>query len=329
MATGKSFISGETEICDNLRKLFLKVSERAKTFGGLRCEHVYSHFGHVENEKADELADLGVTARCATGRFKPGYGGVSADIKLLGDVVNPPQPEIDLVATWRGVTLAVRETQDLVLPKKKGFKRKPIKPSQDTLRLEKRLREEGGNDRERKRQLGADLRACRKNDAQLRDQSILTEMKRAFENDDVGEVAACMDRLSSASKFCTVQPMNKIEKDEAGKVKVLGGFRTTTEKMAEWHRVNELRFAARPGDENREGDSLNEPAALADTRFCELRRSTFDRARIETKDFKAGGEDKIQGAVWNHSAVAANGLFLICSEVWRRETFPPDMAVVL
>ena len=113
------------------------------------------------------------------------------------------------MATWRGVTLAVRETQDLLLPKKKGFKRKPIKPSQDTLRLEKRLREEGGNDRELKRQLGTDLRACRKRDAQLRDQSILTEMKRAFENDDVGEVAACMDRLSGASKFCTVQPMFK------------------------------------------------------------------------------------------------------------------------
>jgi hypothetical protein len=68
---------------------------------------------------------------------------------------------------------------------------------------------------------------------------------------------------------------------------------------------------------------------MADCRFSELTRSTFDKARIETKDFKAAGEDKIQGAVWNNSDIAADGLFLMCSEIWRRETFPPDMAVVL
>jgi ribonuclease HI len=110
VATGKSFISGETAICDNLRKLFLKVSERAKTFGGLRCEHVYSHFGHTENEVADVLADKGVTERCATGRFLPGYQGMSQDIDFLNDVVNPPQPELDLVKTWSVMTKAFQET---------------------------------------------------------------------------------------------------------------------------------------------------------------------------------------------------------------------------
>ena len=216
VATGKSSISGERELCENLRKLFLKVSERAKPEGGLRCEHVYSHFGHTENEVADVLADRGVSERCTVGRFAPGYQGTSADIDFLIDVVNPSQPELDLEATWREVTLAVRETQDLLLPKRKGFKRAPIKPSQDTLRLEKRLREEGGNDRQIKKQLGADLRACRKSDNALRDESVLTEMKRAFESHDVKEVAACMSRLSGISKFCTVQPMNRIEKDAEG-----------------------------------------------------------------------------------------------------------------
>ena len=267
VATGKSFITGDTAICDNLRKLFLKVSERAKTFGGLRCEHVYSHFGHVENEKADELADLGVTARCATGRFRPGYGGVSADIKLLGDVVNPPQPEINLEDTWKDVTQAVRETQDLILPKRKGRKRKVIKPSTDTLRLEKRLREEGGKNQTIRKMLGDDLRACRKKDKLLRDQSVLDDMRISFDANDVDGVAACMDTLSGASKFCTVQPMNKIEKSAEGKVKVLGGFCDTAEKMEAWRSINEKRFAARPGDEFRMGDTLNEPAALADTRY--------------------------------------------------------------
>ena len=322
VATGKSFIKGETELCDNLRKLFLKVSERAKHEGGLRCEHVYSHFGHTENEVADVLADKGVTERCATGRFLPGYQGMSQDIDILNDVVNPPRPELDLVKTWSVMTDAIRETQDLILPKRTGRKRKQIKPSQDTLRLEKRLREEGGKNKLFKQQLGQDLIKCRKSDREKRDKSVLSDMKTAFDANDVAGVASCMDTLAGTQKFCTVQPMNRIEKDAEGKVKVLGGFESTKEMMTVWQNVMEKRFAARPGDENRMGDTLSEPAAMADCRFSELTRSTFDRARIETKDFKAAGEDKIQGAVWNNSDIAADGLFLMCSEIWRRETFP-------
>ena len=135
VATGKSFIKGEAEICDNLRKLFLKASERAKHEGGMRCEHVYSHLGHTQNEIADVLADRGTQETCKIGRYAPKYTVSSLVADCLADRMNPPQPDLDLAEVWSTIARCVKQTSEAVLKKKTGRQRKKVKPSAKTLQL--------------------------------------------------------------------------------------------------------------------------------------------------------------------------------------------------
>ena len=113
--------------------------------------------------------------------------------------------------------------------------------------------------------------------------------------------------------------MHHITHDSQGKVKVLGGFKTSKEATDLWTEKMEARFAKREGDDEREGDTLEQERGC--TRFRSLDRETFDLARRLTKPFKAGGKDEIQGAIWVYSDVAGDALFLVASEVWGRETW--------
>ena len=308
VAKGISFIAGETELCNTLRKLFAKVSYLAKDFGGIRCEHVYSHLGHTQNEIADALADRGTHETCKIGRYAPDYivSGLLSD--CLIDRLNPPQPDLDLAEVWGTLARCVRETQEAVLEKKTGRQRKKVKPSVKTLRLEKDLRSGSvAMSKEDKTSLGAALRASKKKDRDNRTKQIITVMTREYVAGNVKGVSECMNELSNSSKFCSVQPMHHITHDSQGKVKVLGGFKTSKEATDLWTEKMEVRFAKREGDDEREGDTLEQERGC--TRFRSLDRETFDLARRLTKPFKAGGKDEIQGAIWVYSDVAGTLYF--------------------
>jgi ribonuclease HI len=298
VAKGNSFVSGETELCNSLRKLFARASARAKKFGGIRCEHVYSHLGFAPNEAADVLADRGVREQCTVGR----YGMYSEDKeRIVSDAhalrFNPKQPDLDLDDTWSSIVQAVQETSAQILPFRDRPKKRKAEPSAKTLALESKVRQ-GGLSRygergvpttqaEKMKRLGADLRASRKKDSQDRVQQIVSDMTLAYERGDVKGFFECMSNLSGESKFSSVQPLHIIEKNAQGKVKVKEAFENTKAQTDKWCEEMSLRFKQRPGDEQREGDTLH--LQQDDKRFGRLDRDVFDEARALTKPFKAGG----------------------------------------
>ena len=171
----------------------------------------------------------------------------------VGDVaVRPVLPTRQGRGYKYPTTLArcVRETSDAVLEKKTGRQRKKVKPSEKTLQLEKDLRSGSvAMSKEDKTSLGAALRASKKKDRDNRTKQIITVMTREYVAGNVKGVSECMNELSNSSKFCSVQPMHHITHDSQGKVKVLGGFKTSTEATDLWTEKMEVRFAKREGDD--------------------------------------------------------------------------------
>ena len=163
---------------------------------------------------------------------------------------------------------AVQETSALVLTYKTRPKKRKTEPSAKTLALESKVRQGEASEcaiggvpitqATKMKKLGADLRASRKKDSQDRVQKIVTDMTLAFERGDVKGVSECMNNLSGQSKFTSVQPLHRIEKNAQGKVKVKEAFETTKAQTDKWCEEMSLRFAQRPGDEGREGDTLDQ-----------------------------------------------------------------------
>ena len=148
-ARGRTRIESEPDLCRAVRKLYRLADVHLVKHGGLRIEHIYSHFQHAGNEAADTAANKGVHETCTRGRYHPTYQHHEKNTYLLYDATRPPNPTMNLNEEWGILRQAITDTIKEVIPPPPKRKRREYKPSKETLRLESAIRNTHTNIRTR------------------------------------------------------------------------------------------------------------------------------------------------------------------------------------
>ena len=100
-ARGTQAIAEEKKLCSTVRKLFRRANAHLILHGGLRTEHIYSHFKHKGNAAADRAAERGVTQTCTIGRYSATYAHHAYDSHLItSPEALPARPDVDISEQW-------------------------------------------------------------------------------------------------------------------------------------------------------------------------------------------------------------------------------------